>query len=325
MTLKIKKILAVVLCGAIVLSLTACTKKQEDTKRSAEQQTEDIQELEDLENIEQESIDSTENEFEDVPAVGTWVLPESIELASGEDDVFFKAFDGSERYSPIALIGQQLVAGMNYRYLCVHEVDGEQFYSIVELYKDLEGNVSMTSARDFESPEDPELWQTVEFHSMEPDYQSFVDGAEMKDYDPIAVVCRSLSKNNGYAFLYMRGPVSYSYGISASEGNSESIGASEGLSGTSIGSSHSEGQSESEGSSVSISGSVSVGSSFSESSGSTHNEGESVSISIGHSTSENHSESVSTTSETKEMDEYVLVYVQEVSDGEYLVQERHLK
>lgn len=230
----LKCVIAIVVNCLIVFSLVACSQQTKNKDKSLGADTDDLSELELIEYYKDHLATSvnTDPEFEDSQPVGTWMLPESVELASGEDDVFYKAFDGSEGYSPIALVGKQLVVGMNYRYLCVHEEAGSTYYSIVELYKDLEGNVSVTNKKDFESPKNPEDWQTVEFLSMDPEYQPVFDGANIADYEPIAVVCRSLSGDNGYAFLCMRGPLATSYGISYSHSTSEgsSVSVSEGVS-----------------------------------------------------------------------------------------------
>ena len=50
-------------------------------------------------------------------------------------------------YVPVALLSTQLVAGMNYRYLCEATTvvpDAETSYAIVTVYQDLEGNAEVT-------------------------------------------------------------------------------------------------------------------------------------------------------------------------------------
>lgn len=75
---------------------------------------------------------------------GTTITPEQAE-------VFQRGISnlGGVKFEAIALIGQQLVAGMNYAYLCKATPavpDAQSEWDVVVIYEDLEGNVSLTSA-----------------------------------------------------------------------------------------------------------------------------------------------------------------------------------
>ena len=55
-------------------------------------------------------------------------------------------------FDPIALVGTQVVAGTNYRLLCKETAtvpDAESFYTIIDIYADLNGNAELTETYDF--------------------------------------------------------------------------------------------------------------------------------------------------------------------------------
>lgn len=112
---------------------------------------------EDLEgNVElTEVIESTEEAPKEGLA-GGWTAPESPELTEEVLSVFNKATEDVEgtSYSPVVLMGTQVVAGTNYRFLCeahpgIHE--GETEYDILTVYEDLEGNVELTDVVSFQA------------------------------------------------------------------------------------------------------------------------------------------------------------------------------
>ena len=77
--------------------------------------------------------------------MGGWSEPESVELTDELRAAYEEA--GNEDYIPVAVIGQQLVSGMNYRIVAEKqnvEPGHETNYVIVTLYKPLEGAASIT-------------------------------------------------------------------------------------------------------------------------------------------------------------------------------------
>lgn len=64
-------------------------------------------------------------------------------------NVFTKALTGYTTYSlrPIALLGTQLVAGTNYRFLCLGIGSGVKDLFIVDVYNDLQGVSKVTSCK----------------------------------------------------------------------------------------------------------------------------------------------------------------------------------
>ena len=83
------------------------------------------------------------------PLVGGWQTPDSPDITPELQEIFEKATEGllGVDYTPLALTGTQLVAGMNYRILCEARTvvpDAEPYYVTMTIYKDLEGNASVT-------------------------------------------------------------------------------------------------------------------------------------------------------------------------------------
>ena len=80
---------------------------------------------------------------------GGWYEPDSPAITDELKAVFDKAMEGftGVGYVPVALAAQQVVAGMNYRFLCeaTTVVPGaETDYALVTVYKDLDGNAEIT-------------------------------------------------------------------------------------------------------------------------------------------------------------------------------------
>ena len=80
---------------------------------------------------------------------GGWSEPESIELTDEIRDAFEKTQEGvsGQTYTPLAVLSQQVVAGMNYRILAVADnvqPGHETNYVIATLYKALDGSAEIT-------------------------------------------------------------------------------------------------------------------------------------------------------------------------------------
>ena len=90
--------------------------------------------------------------------LGGWSVPE--DQADGLA-AFEKAMEGltGVNYVPVQVIGQQIVSGTNYCVIAQSTVvypDAKPGFTLVTLYKDLNGSVKMTDAVDFEIPGAPE-------------------------------------------------------------------------------------------------------------------------------------------------------------------------
>jgi len=81
---------------------------------------------------------------------GSWALTEDAALTAEAQSAFDKAMDGlvGVNYTPLALLGTQLVSGTNYCILCEAAVvypDAQPYYALVYIYADLQGQASVTN------------------------------------------------------------------------------------------------------------------------------------------------------------------------------------
>ena len=82
------------------------------------------------------------------PAVGGWTLNESGALTAEATGAFEKAIEGlmGVNYTPVALLGTQLVSGTNYSILTEATVvypDAQPYYALVTVYEDLQGKAEI--------------------------------------------------------------------------------------------------------------------------------------------------------------------------------------
>ncbi|MBR6331885.1 MAG: hypothetical protein IKR78_01995 [Dehalococcoidales bacterium] len=88
--------------------------------------------------------------------LGGWTASQSPKVTSAVKKALSKATDGlvGANYTPVALLGTQVVAGTNYCILCeVTPVvpNAETDYMIVRVYADLSDNAEITGTWEFES------------------------------------------------------------------------------------------------------------------------------------------------------------------------------
>lgn len=93
----------------------------------------------------------------EAPLLGGWSLTEATEGALPEDAAvaFEKAVTGllGCEYTPVALLGTQVVAGTNYCILCELTPvvpDPVSSYALVYIYADLEGNAAVTNVAELD-------------------------------------------------------------------------------------------------------------------------------------------------------------------------------
>ena len=84
------------------------------------------------------------------PAVGGWTPVEDGKMTDDAQSAFDKAMEGliGVNYTPVALLGTQLVSGTNYCILCEASVvspDAKPYYALVYLYQDLKGAAEVTN------------------------------------------------------------------------------------------------------------------------------------------------------------------------------------
>ena len=85
---------------------------------------------------------------EDGPLSGGWTPSADPAVTEELQAVLDKGLEGlvGVRYTPVAYLGSQVVAGTNHAFLCQATVvypGAEPYYTIVYLYEDLQGNVTI--------------------------------------------------------------------------------------------------------------------------------------------------------------------------------------
>ena len=128
--------------------------------------------------------------------VGGWTLTGHEEIPQEAQSAFDKAIEtllGAE-YQPIALLGTQLVSGMNYCFLCEVTVvypGSEPYYVLMYIYQNLQGEAEVTRVVDLDiaalSQEEPEEGQDPE--AYDPSYYSSVTDIEKEEVEEF---CQSL-------------------------------------------------------------------------------------------------------------------------------------
>ena len=123
-------------------------------------------------------------------------------------EAFNKAIDCLDgyRYEVVAVLGSQVVAGMNYSYLCKGEMvipDAKPDYNIVNVYEDLKGDAQITET--VRLPEGKPDWEYNSKNTSlkeNPDVDIIFNKALEEHvgvvYDPIAYIGK---KNNTYAII----------------------------------------------------------------------------------------------------------------------------
>ena len=164
-----KRIVAVLLIGLLMVSLAACGQKA-DTQ----------------------ATEATEAEV----ISGGYTDTVSPVVTQEVKDLLTKATEGlsSTEYIPVAFLGTQVVAGTNYLVLCktapITE-DAKATYALVTLYEDLEGNVEITDVQASEAaaPVTAEDGSTLAGGYTEPETPEVTDEAQ----EALSKACEGLS------------------------------------------------------------------------------------------------------------------------------------
>lgn len=165
---------------------------------------------------------------EEAPAAaGGWTLSENIgeNITDEEREIFNKALEGltGVGYSPIAVLGTQVVAGMNYAFLCTATPvvpNPVKKLAVISVYKDLDGNATINEIKDFSLADythkdialTPEQlaggWRTnaeVPVKELEGNvkdaFDKAVGGLMGKTYEPIEVLGTQVVAGTNYAIL----------------------------------------------------------------------------------------------------------------------------
>lgn len=164
---------------------------------------------------------------EENKTVGGWeILLTDKEVSMSEDElnIFNKAISKytDSKLKPVALLGTQVVAGINYMYL----VKDSSKYKVVVIYNDLKNNATVTNVKDFditnyagkEIPKEYEeavgSWNVnstgkalvLEDEKIEESFDKAISKVDSMIFNPICVLGKQVVSGTNYAILtYAKG------------------------------------------------------------------------------------------------------------------------
>ena len=163
--------------------------------------------------------------------VGGWELDLKSNRASMEEkelQIFNNTVNG--KYEAVALLGKQLVSGMNYMYLCRNDKE----YKVIVIYNDLENKATITSEKTFDitkyvfeknTPEQTDLvggWKvtppqrkTTFDKEIRESFETAQKELEDIEYYPAVLLGKQLVSGTNYAIL--------SYGVPDDKYDSASV------------------------------------------------------------------------------------------------------
>ena len=235
-----KKILVMALCVTAVISMTSCGQTKSQETNSAKQAVSSTAVKADSGKTESSKADSgktesskadvsesvssvTEAEYDpakDLALLGGWAAPDSPAVTDEIRSKLEKALKGltGAEYEPVAYLGSQVVAGMNYRLLCLVKPvtpDAKQYYAVVTLYESLDGEVSVSEVQKCDKEivinglaggwfrtETPEV--TKEAEAV---LEKALEGLAGADYNPTALLATQVVAGTNYCYLCEATPV----------------------------------------------------------------------------------------------------------------------
>lgn len=205
-----KKMIAGILAGILVLTLMACGQTGGKTEEPADETVETEAEV---------TPDGEEHPVDDT-FVGDWTSAEELAITDEIMDLFEIATDGltGMSYRPLACLETQVVAGTNYRLLCgLAPVSQKavETYALVTLYADPEGGAQFTVVRNSDAPvevinsDEPMTggWAAPETMEMTQEAAEALTKAaqaqEGASYQPVALLATQLVSGTNYSILCM--------------------------------------------------------------------------------------------------------------------------
>lgn len=191
-----------ILCAVSIMGCKA-RKNYTDSKEATETQTI-------IESQKSEETKEAEETMESANLLGAWTINSKFEPSENINAMvaFDKATESLEsyKYTVIAVLGSQIVAGTNYSYLCRAEMavpDAKPEYVIVNVYEDLDGNAEITGS--LRLLEGKEGWEYNDINpfmeenkEVKAAFDKALDGLTGAEYEPIAYIGY---KDNSYAIL----------------------------------------------------------------------------------------------------------------------------
>lgn len=191
-----------ILCAVSIMGCKA-RKNYTDAKEATETQTI-------IESQKSAETKEAKETMESANLTGGWAINSKFEPSENINAMaaFDKATESLEgyKYTVIAVLGSQIVAGTNYSYLCRAEMavpDAKPEYVIVNVYEDLDGNAEITGSLSL--LEGKEGWEyndinpfMEENEEVKAAFDKALDGLTGAEYEPIAYIGY---KDNSYAIL----------------------------------------------------------------------------------------------------------------------------
>ena len=137
--------------------------------------------------------------------------PQSGEITAELQEVFDKAMEGYDgaKLEPVELLSTQVVAGVNYRFLCNETIlvpGAEPKEVIVTIYQDLEGNCSITDVEDKEENDSPagapiEPESTEITAELQEKFDKAMEGYDGAKLEPVELLSTQVVAGVNYRFL----------------------------------------------------------------------------------------------------------------------------
>lgn len=209
-----RKIVYVLVVGVAAASLAGCAAKSSTPNELVTSTAVATETATEIETANEPILDETDVADETVSVednlVGGWTNVESPKLTDEVKAYFAEAFPDSADtfYEPEALLGTQVVSGINYKILyrkiCINSTDTSDTYAIGTIYVDLQGNVEVLDAGETDIPThlDEGGWTVYEAADLTDDEKTAFQDAfnEMAGvaYNPITIIAES---DTGYLVL----------------------------------------------------------------------------------------------------------------------------
>lgn len=200
-----RKLFTVTLVMLCAVSIMGCKARKNHTDATETTETQTI-----IESQKSEENKEAKETMESANLTGGWAINSKFEPSENINAMaaFDKATESLEgyKYTVIAVLGSQIVAGTNYSYLCRAEMavpDAKPEYVIVNVYEDLDGNAEITGSLSL--LEGKEGWEyndinpfMEENEEVKAAFDKALDGLTGAEYEPIAYIGY---KDNSYAIL----------------------------------------------------------------------------------------------------------------------------
>lgn len=199
-----KKLLALLLCAALLTALAACGQSKEPAPEEESAETTEAAETAETDAVPEENA----------PLLGGWEAAESPVVPDDVKALLEQAAESRTEatYIPVAYLASQVVAGRNHAILCrmlPNGADAVETYAIVYLYADLSGNGEITgvdaSAVETNIAGLAGGWEQAQDPTIPDDLAALLDQAFQSllgvDYVPLALLSTQVVSGMNYCVL----------------------------------------------------------------------------------------------------------------------------